>query len=463
MASVYKTANGTWSIAVVIGERRPVIRLGRMTAKQVESLRVLVDDLATARRTRTSPRNTTVEWVNTLDPTLRRRFEKAGLIDPIERVTVPTLGAWLDSYIGGRRDVKERTLINFLQVKKQLLAFFPTDRPLDRITPGEADGFAIWLRTERKLSEGTARRQVKRVKQFFAAAQRMRLIADNPFGHIKCGNFAENRFYFVSRQEAQAVLDECPDVEWRLIFALARFGGLRIPSEMLGLEWGDVNWEKNRFTVRSPKTAHHDGKGSRVVPIFPELLPYLREAFEVAKPGTRYVIARHRDGNANLRTQLTRIIGRAGLTTWPKLFVNLRSTRETELAERFPLHVVTAWLGNSPDVARKYYLQTTEEHFARAAGEEAQQKVEQKVEHFPQQQAAAKNCAELQEAPNVEHNSRERKELCASMQSGGTSCNSAQIELGTPTGTRTPVHRLRTYYPRPLDDGGISASRTPGI
>ena len=35
-----------------------------------------------------------------------------------------------------------------------------------------------------------------------------------------------------------------------------------------------------------------------------------------------------------------RIIRRAGLTPWPKPFQNLRSTRETELAETYPLHVV---------------------------------------------------------------------------------------------------------------------------
>jgi len=32
----------------------------------------------------------------------------------------------------------------------------------------------------------------------------------------------------------------------------------------------------------------------------------------------------------------------------------------------FPIHVVTGWLGNSPDIARKHYLQTHEEHFQRA-------------------------------------------------------------------------------------------------
>ena len=33
------------------------------------------------------------------------------------------------------------------------------------------------------------------------------------------------------------------------------------------------------------------------------------------------------------------------------------------------------------------------------------------------------------------------------------------LEIGTPTGTRTLVHRLRTYYPRPLDDRGTVATR----
>ena len=68
----------------------------------------------------------------------------------------------------------------------------------------------------------------------------------------------------------------------------------------------------------------------------------------------------------NLRTQLLRIIAKAGLTPWPKLFQNLRSTRETELAENNPLHVVVAWLGNSQLIAAKHYLQVTDEHFTQA-------------------------------------------------------------------------------------------------
>jgi len=50
-----------------------------------------------------------------------------------------------------------------------------------------------------------------------------------------------------------------------------------------------------------------------VIPLFPELRPYLEEFFDLAAPGTEYVITRYRDTNANLRTQLLRIIQRAGL------------------------------------------------------------------------------------------------------------------------------------------------------
>ncbi|MFO7908055.1 MAG: hypothetical protein R6U98_35770, partial [Pirellulaceae bacterium] len=57
---------------------------------------------------------------------------------------------------------------------------------------------------------------------------------------------------------------------------------------------------------------------------------------------------------------------RAGLEPWPNLFQNLRSTRETELAEQFPIHVVCAWIGNTKAVAAKHYLQITEEHFRKA-------------------------------------------------------------------------------------------------
>ena len=76
--------------------------------------------------------------------------------------------------------------------------------------------------------------------------------------------------------------------------------------------------------------------------------------------------------NCNLRTQFERLVKRAGLQPWPRLFHAMRASRETELAKEYPIHVVTAWLGNTPRIAMKHYLQVTDADFERAAQDGAE-------------------------------------------------------------------------------------------
>jgi len=99
--------------------------------------------------------------------------------------------------------------------------------------------------------------------------------------------------------------------------------------------------------------------------LFESLFESRDEAFGVAADRAEFCVARYRQ-NDNLRTQFSRIVERAGVVAWPKMFVNLRSTRRTELQERFADHVVNKWLGHSGAVAAKYYLQVTDEHWAQA-------------------------------------------------------------------------------------------------
>jgi len=150
-----------------------------------------------------------------------------------------------------------------------------------------------------------------------------------------------------------------------------------MPSKVLSLRWEDIDWHQNRMLVISPKTEHHEGGESRLVPIFPEFRDALNECWEQAAEGDEHVITKRRpkslrgkSGNwrgANFGTMFGKLIRRAGLTTWPKLFQNLRSTRATELAEDFPSHVVNAWLGHTEEVANAHYRQVTDDHFARAS------------------------------------------------------------------------------------------------
>jgi len=133
------------------------------------------------------------------------------------------------------------------------------------------------------------------------------------------------------------------------------------------LKWPDIQWDTERFTVTSPKTKRY-GKGSRVVPLFPELRNFLDEAFTMATEGDSWVVPML-DGqpSKNLGTTFKKIIARAGVDVWPKPFQNLRSSRQTELEQAYPTYVVCKWLGNTPSVAHKHYLTVTEEHYQKAA------------------------------------------------------------------------------------------------
>ncbi len=360
-----------------------------------------VEDLVTSSITGHGPNDETARWLAGLDQSMLDKLSNVGLIG---KQRIVTLGEFLDEYIASRSDVKPRTQILYRQTKTALVEFFGADKPLREITPGDGDAFRLFLLNS-GLSENTARRRIGRSKQFLAAAVRRKLIPQNPFADLKSAAQANpSRFYFVTREEAQRVLDACPNNEWRLLFALSRFGGLRCPSEHLLLRWGDVDWQRGRMLVHSPKTEHHPGGESRLVPIFPELRPYLEKAFDEAEPGTEFVITKYRSQNSNLRTQLERIIGRAGLKPWPKLFQNLRSTRETELAEQFPLHVVCQWIGNTAAVAAKHYLQVTDSHFEQAAqgGAESGAVESQpgaQAAHFPAQHTAATSRVQTTKPP----------------------------------------------------------------
>ena len=201
---------------------------------------------------------------------------------------------------------------------------------------------------------------------------------------------------------------EMANPTWRTIIALTRYGGLRCPSEVLSLQWCHIDWEKNRITVISPKTDRYEGKGSRIVPLFAELRPFLLEAFELAEAGQTHVVggdhlakAQGPNGwrNCNLRTTFEKLIRRAGLKPWPRLFHNLRSSRETGLLEEFPVHVVAKWMGHDPKVSLKHYAQTTEDHFERAAGGTESGTV---AAQNPAQQGAAGSSAKIHAEAQLE-------------------------------------------------------------
>jgi len=442
MASVITLANGRRAIQFMApdGDRRPTIRLGKVSQRYAEGFKYRVEQLLAARITGQAPDAEMAHWIAELPQKLADKLTTVGLIGQKQPKVMPTLATFVEAYIARRSDVSPHTRRIWRQTAANLVQFFGGGCPLDSITRGQAKDWRLAL-VSRGLADASVRKHCGFAKHFFAQAVDHEHLTANPFGKLisaPVGN--EARQFFVSREAMQKVLDACPDVEWRLIVALSRYGGLRCPSEHLGLTWDDVDWANSRIHVTSPKTARHVGHESRIVPLFPELKPYLDAAWNAAEPGTKYVIHRHRMAAGNLRTQLMRIVRRAGLTPWPRITHNLRSSRQTELEESFPSHVVCRWIGNSPQVARKHYLQLTEEHFQKALQNPVQQ-AHESARTAPQ--AIRSQAAETPDLPVV-----------------ATSC-------GIVHKRSTEVHGNRTHLPRAVARGTavlktVAATRRAG-
>jgi integrase len=391
MASISTSAAGLRTIQFMATDgKRRTIRLGKVPMKTAEEVSRRVEHIVGANGSDTSIDRETVKWLTSIGDDLHRRFAAVGLAVPRERPDA-RLGGFIDHYIAGRKDAKRGTINNLRMFGDRLIAFFGADKDMGTIKLSDADAWSIHLKAE--YAAGTWGRTIKGARQLFKAAVRAEIISRNPFEDLKAGSHIDkNRQCFITHEDAQRVIAACPDAEWRLIVALSRYGGLRCPSEHLALTWADVDWERSRFRVNSPKT------GERWVPIFAELRPYLEEVFDSAPVGAVAVITCKRDSNQNLRTRFMKIIRRAGLAVWPKPFHNLRASRQTELAALYPMKAVCEWIGNSAAVAEKHYLQTTEDDFERAAksGAVALQK--------PVQHTAASGRTDPQESSEHEDN-----------------------------------------------------------
>jgi len=160
------------------------------------------------------------------------------------------------------------------------------------------------------------------------------------------------------------------------LFAGERFGGLWCPSEVLSLEWRHVDWERGRLTVPRPRPTATTARQVARSRSSRNCRRTGQKRLHLTEPGQTHVtggdhLAKANGPNGwkecNLRTTFDKLVKRAGLEPWPRLFHNLRLSRETELLEEFSVHVVALWMGHDAKVSLKHYAQMTEEHFDRAA------------------------------------------------------------------------------------------------
>ena len=374
MASIHKQANGRKAIQIVCPDKkRRTIRLGKATMGVAKEAKRHIEAIGAAKWSGVSLPLEQVNWLNQLGDEIYERIAKVGIVEPrINAISDKPreLHAFATNYIDGRIDLKKATKDKYRQTRRFLCEFLGRDRPVGEITRADAKAWQRWLSAYvikedsdgnpiKIMAPATVSKHTKRAKTMFTEAVDARLIKENPMDAIKGGKEVNrDRDHFVDSHTAQTILDGCSDVVWRLIFAMARYAGMR-RCELLAINWADILWDESKLRIDSPKT------GLRFCPVFPELLPHLEAAFDQADIGQVRCVERYTQ-TANLGTQMNRVIEAAGVLPWEKTFQNLRASRRTELEEQFPTHVVNAWMGHSTRVARESYLQVTPEHWTTA-------------------------------------------------------------------------------------------------
>ena len=361
-----------WRLRLYINKKRETIGLRVTDESDAELAKSHIEHLIEMRSRNRPPKPVTSRWLESIPAEVYDRLANLLLVEPRAIREQPrTTLAFMRAYIASRTDWKKPE--NYKQAVDHLETFLKRDLPLAGLTKGDVDRWHRWMVNDISLSTNTAGQNVKRCRQMMRSALDDGLIESNPFLGVKIDlSSDETKNRFIDGKKAMAILESCPDQEWRTIFALARFGGMRCPSEVLALRWSDIVWDRGRFIVRSSKTARY-GKGERVVPLFPELLTELQSLYDLVQPGVAipldsYVIKTYRSTETNLRKALHTIADNAGVERWPKPFMALRASRRTELERsgKFANHVLNDWFGHSGAIAETHYLQTTEDDFGLA-------------------------------------------------------------------------------------------------
>ncbi len=364
MASVSKRPNGRRRVHFTgLNGKRQTIYLGKISQRQAERFCKRVEDLLACRLMGEPVDYDTAEWVGKLAPGMHSKLAACGLATLRQ---VRTLGDLVRDF---RKSINVATTTcrHIRVVTDNLLSCFGKDRELLSITKADAREFRTWLAKSGDVKGGplaltTVSRRVRRVKQVFKHAVDREWLKKSPFADQAGWNETNQEAYFdISRPLIDRILAEISDPAFRAIVCLARFGGLRCPSEVLPLEWTAVNWKTLALTVKAVKTGV-----IRPVPLFPEVHDALNPLWEAAAEGETLIFPGHQMSGAALTKKLRKACEAAGVNLWRRPWQNMRATRVTELLEEYPIQTVAAWLGHSPKVALDHYAQVVKEHHASA-------------------------------------------------------------------------------------------------
>lgn len=199
---------------------------------------------------------------------------------------------WFEEY--AKPNLRSTTYERMLQLRHRVYPAIGHLR-IDKITVRQLQAFVNSLAKEganekngKPLAPKTIRHNLSFISDVFSYAVRMELISDNPCSKVVIpkGKVKEKQIY--SQEEMELLLTRLmgEPVKYKAFFYLIAYSGFR-RSEMLGLEWKDIDFENNIISVR--RTSNYTAergiytdttktkRSQRTLKISPFIMDILRE------------------------------------------------------------------------------------------------------------------------------------------------------------------------------------------
>ncbi|MBS4067240.1 MAG: tyrosine-type recombinase/integrase [Sulfurimonas sp.] len=213
-------------------------------------------------------------------------------IDISPKKDIKTVSFYAELFLKSKKVlVKESTFIRYDSIiRNQILPLFG-DRNINSLKLSELKKwYNYWISNR---SSATAIYIANIFSAIFKEAFYDEAVEKNPFDYIRRPKKEQGSAKPFGVDTIKMLIQNAQDEWFRNFLALSFFTGLRT-GEAVALKWEDIDFDSQELEVKrsrrygkdvTPKTQ----KSNRVVPIFDELLPYLKSQYELTYSKSEYV------------------------------------------------------------------------------------------------------------------------------------------------------------------------------
>ena len=339
--------------------RRHSLSPGLLSEDERERFRSNLKRLIKSKKAGFSPEAEIESWTSNLSDAIYDNLASAGLVPPLARGI--TLSRLIER-MRKERPVSPAAEAARSQAHRALIEAFGADTRVDSIT--EADCLRWWKRGVwaskggKELAMATKEKRRKDAKAVFNFAIEAGVIRSNPMKKIrKMSQANPRRQRYIAWHEVEELRGHMTSELFAMI-ATVRLAGLRCPSEINKLTWGDVDFARQQLTISQSKLDCGGEKDPyRKCPMRHTLAEVLRGIRPSDWTQDMYVFPRVEGSPCgNPRGHLLSASGRAGIKMWVKPFANLRASAVTDFrASGISRVQVGRWTGNSEGIGDLHY------------------------------------------------------------------------------------------------------------